>query len=317
METTTATPVTQDAGAAPVTQTTESVSTQETGTAGADTQNTQSSGVEGSENVADSTSQEGAQGATEGTDQKGKGAPRVSLEERVNQLVEKRVSAELQAALEKRKEADAAQTIPFKNYDRPRVEAELLAPLIDQIQLKYAEGKVIEARHLEKQRDAIIDELEKDEHLKAEWEQQQQVSQNQQQMFERLQSEINRDTDVLRDHYKIPQDVFEEGRKWFNDRLASDPILTRKYNQMVFLRGSMEAVEFAYNYTKENMGKETASAMQATEAAKSQIPPGKTSTVEPVTGARVAELLAIAQKSGKDEDYLAYVKAKNEAKTQT
>lgn len=312
-----ATPVVPDAGAAPVTTTTESGSTQDTGTAGADTLNTRTTEGGGSEQVADSTSQEGAQGVTEGAEPTSKGAPRLSLEERVNQLAEKKVAEKLQAELDKRQQAEAAKEIPFKNYNRAAVEAELLAPLSDRIALLNAEGRVIEARRLERQRDAIIDELEKDEQVKAEWEQKQQATQTQQQMFDRLQSEINTSTEVLRDHFKIPHDVFEEGRKWFNDKLVSDPILGRKYNEMVFVRGSMEAVEWAYNYTKENMGKETASAMQATEAAKNQIPPGKTSTVDPVAGAKVEELKAKALKSGKDEDFLAWKSAANAARTQT
>jgi hypothetical protein len=110
--------------------------------------------------------------------------------------------------------------------------------------------------------------LSENEKARAAFFQQQQEQQQQQQRTHALNVRLDEAAKVIQTDQKIPADVMESGRKWFQERRLADKVLDAKYRELAENRGAYHAVEFAVGYVKENMGKEAKSALAAQEEAK-------------------------------------------------
>jgi hypothetical protein len=308
---------TTEAGAAPVTTTAEAsgqVSTTTTdNTTGAEPGTVAAESQGGQEGQP--TTQEGAEGATEGsTASPDKGAHQKTLEERVQELAEKRITEEaqkLRMEFQQATQAKAAEKPNFYEIDFDKVNDHIRGTM-DQIEELKLEGKYLEAMELQDGLTGLRQELKANEQRKGEY---LQKTQAQQQNTEYEQA-YNKALDDAAAFY-FPKkgytpEVIEEGRKFFIGECQKDALLAAKYREVGHVQGPLAAMEFAESFIKQNMGKKEQELIDKKEAAKTTLPPGKTSTGEVIGNSKLAELREKAN-SGNASDLAAYMAEKNRA----
>lgn len=269
----------------------------------------------------DADQEEGAEAETaEKETEAPKGIKQKSLEERVTELADKRFAehqAKIENAAKERLEADQK---PF---------IELSAEQTDKLNENYVDavarkGDLLEAIRLGDRSPETIVELRKaekwiletetwyadNEAKKAEWTAKQGDTAKQQAESLERSTRLATTAEVFREAKSIPQDAWDEAARWFNEQLAADKVLSLKFADAYRLKGDVAAVEFAHDYCTEHMGKGAEDALKQKLEAKTKLAPGITGKGVTPEGPDLGKLLKTAQKSGTEEDYLAYVEAK-------
>lgn len=277
-------------------------------------------------------SQEPEDGSEE---QKKKGSHQTTLEERAEQLAEKKVQAALakfkeeQAEIEKRVneklEADKKPYVELSQTDVDRLNANYAAAYERKLELEELfrfesdpgekSKLLVDLRRTEKW---LVDtenwysanETKKAEYLKTK-EQIESDTAHAKEQAQRLETTA----EVFRTAHKIPEHVWEASSNWFAEQLKNDPVLQLKFKDAYRLQGDVAAVEFAHNYCQENMGKAAEKAKEQKTEAKNKLSPGITGHVT-VSNEVMDSLKALhskAKKSGSEEDFLAFQDAKRKA----
>lgn len=263
---------------------------------------------------------------TEGPN-KDKGAHQTTLEERAAQIAEKKAAEEIakfKAETEARLEAEKKPFVDLTPEQAERLNSDYLAASGRKIDLqeeyKLAETDADKARILTEIRkiDKWLGDTEnwyaQNEAKKAEWLKGQQQRETQQKESQERAHRLETTAEVFRESKGIPKEVWDTSSLWFAEQLKTDKLLGAKFADAYRLHGDVGAVEFAFNYCNEHMGKKEETAIKEKEEAKKKLSPGVTSVVQKVNAnPELKALLTKAQKSGSEEDYLAYVQAKRKA----
>lgn len=294
-ESTTNTAVTQDASA----DNSESLSTaakseQDTANADAASPESQSTAVEGVEDVEEeeenqTTDQESAEGDTEG--EKGH---KKTLNERVKELAAKEVAEALA------KERVEREAIEQQTKERLKAEektfVELSETQVIELNESYAAAisQVAELHELirlgDKSPETIVQlrKAEKwirdteawyadNETKKSEWEAKTAERTKAQTEIADRSKRLQTTSDVFRESKGIPQDVWDQGSKQFYEVLQADKVVAMEFAEAYRLKGDVGAVKFAYEWM-ESRGEEAKKANTSRDKAKDNSLGGKSQT---------------------------------------
>lgn len=288
-------------------------------------------GEEGLDTQSEEDASAAEQGAVdaENTDQKEdegkKGIKQKSLEERAAEIAEKKLAEVLTKREQEAQQRLEAEKKPFVELT-PEQTATLNTNYVEAVARKAeleelirigdrSQSTIIELRKVEK----WINDTEKwyadNEAKKVEWEAKQKESEQERTRLETEQREkavrLQTASDVFRESKGIPQDAWDQGSQWFFEQLNQDKVLALKFAD-AYRRGDVAAVEFAFDYFTEHMGKAEDAALEQKKEAKTKLAPAVTGSVVPEADMKqLKELHAKAQKSGSEEDYLAFTALKN------
>lgn len=301
------TATTTDTGADTQTQYADTAGNQDVAVAGADTP-VQSAEIEGGEGT---EGQEGNQ-ATEGMQ-----PHQVPLEQRVQQLVEKRL-AEMEAKLQQQQ---VQQPPPFAPEQQVMELQSLISnaimresELVQNIQYEenpHTKNELIgELRKLRKWLPSAEEALEKDIHARQTWQQKQQADQQNQQRVEHLNAQMMQTADFYRKEMNIPEPVWNAARDFFASERKNNPLLDQRFQQIWMRSGEIAALDFAREHCDKHMGKKQQQVIQQKEELKNLTPQGKTSTGA-LNTVDLDALRSKAQRSGLAEDLAAYSTAKS------
>lgn len=302
---------TQDAGTVPVTESAEIQGNQEINTTSGAAPETQSAETEGSQ----TTTQEGTEGAAGEESASNKGIRQTTLEERVQELAEKRITeveTRLNAKLEEVTRAKAEEKPNFYTIDLDKVN-DHIRNTMDQIEDLKLEGKFLEAMELQDGLGELRQELRSNEQRKAEWTQRTQANEQTEQANAQTNQAIARASELVAKEHNIAPEVWKKAEDFFTKERAEKPLIDAQYREKVFTQGPIAALLWAKEYVEKNMGKKEQAAIDQKEAAKTTLPPGKTSTGEVSGDANLAALKTRAQATGNAEDLSAYMAEKNKA----
>ncbi|KAB0668948.1 hypothetical protein F6V30_14010 [Oryzomonas sagensis] len=298
---------------------------------GADTQDDESNldADQDEEGDADETTDQEADQAAE--EEKKKGLVQTPLEERAAQIAEKKVAEALTKERERiesetraRLEAEQKPFVDLSPEQTTRINNDYLAACERREELRelfrLTEDPADKTQYLSELRrtEKWISDTEAwyadNEAKKAEWtKKQESVTALQRDNAERG-KRLEATAETFREAKGIPQDAWDESSKWFADQVKIDKLLGAKFADVYRLHGDVAAVEFAFNYCNEHMGKAAQEELDKKEQAKNKLSPG-VSAVPQKSGPNpeLKKLLAKAQQSGSEEDYLNYVNAARKA----
>ena len=195
--------------------------------------------------------------------------PEGRAQERIQQLAnEKREMANKLAALEAKVNQVVSAKDEIPSIDEGALNAHL-GTLRDQIDDLRLDGNHLKADLLERQRNKIIDEYET-------WQQQQTAKQSQnteQQHYRKALDDTLQAAAVYREHYNVPQPLWDEIGQWFSGELEKDKLLTQEFNDVMLRQGPVAAVRFAHDRAKpvfEQKAKQVAEDKKKREAAKTK-----------------------------------------------
>ena len=244
-----------------------------------------------------------------------KGAHQKTLEERVQELAEKRITeveAKLNAKLEEVTRATAEEKPNFYNIDIEKVNNHIRTTM-DKIEDLKLEGNYLEAMELQDGLNALRSEIKANEQRKVEWTEKQQSMQQSQAMAEQTNQMIAKASELVMKESNITPEAWKAAEEFFNKERADKPLVDAQYREKVLTQGPVSALLWAKEYVEKNMGKKEQEATEKKEAAKTTLPPGKTSTGEVPTNAALAALREKAAASGNASDLAAYMEEKAKA----
>lgn len=175
--------------------------------------------------------------------------------ERIQELANK--SRELEAKLAAQEAANRELAEKFeatrKAAQAPapideRALAEYLTEADNQVETFKYEGKVLEAKLLQRKIDKLLDDVEAHKAKVAEWEK---TSTSQQTTERQAQEALKALDDAARffaEQKKIPMDVMEKGAAQWAEMRRADPILDRQYAEVWQRQGEIAAISFAYEH---------------------------------------------------------------------
>ena len=218
------------------------------------------------------TSTQTDEGGGEQAEEEGAGEqtePEGRAQERIQQLAnEKREMANKLAALEAKVNQVVSARDEIPAIDEQALNAHL-GSLRDQIDDLRLDGNHIKADLLERQRNKIIDEYET-------WQQQQtarQSQQTEQQHYKKALDDTLAAANLYREHYNVPQPLWDEIGQWFSGELEKDKLLAQEFNDVMLRQGPVAAVRFAHDRAKpvfEQKAKQVAEDKKKREAAKTK-----------------------------------------------
>lgn len=299
---------TPEAGAEPEIQSAETVGNQGEEVSGTDTQ-TADADQQADQADTTSTGQEG-ENATEGKKQ----PHQTTLEERVQQLAEKRIAemeAKLNAKLEAVTQSKVEEKPNFIEIDYDKVN-EHFRDTLDKIEELKLDGKYLEAAELQEGLTDLRSQIRQNESAKAEFVKRMSERNQTEQHIAAVNQRIAEASELVRKENGLTPEVWKAGEEFFIAERQSKPLLDAQYREKVMLQGPVAALLWAKEYVEKNMGKKEQELIDRKEAAKTSLPPGKTSTVPPATGANLVALRDKAR-SGNAEDLAAYMAAKKAA----
>lgn len=302
----------QDAGAAPVTESAETQGNQGETISGADTQNTAT--AEGQTDQATETTNQEPIEVTEGTPAT-KGAHQKTLEERVQELAEKRITeveTRLTAKFEEVTRAKTEEKPNFYEIDLVKVNDHIRS-IMDQIEDMNLQGKYLEAMELQDGLNELRQSLRSNEQRKAEWAQRTQAQQQSERAIAQTNEAIVRASELVAKEHNISPEVWKAAEEYFIKERAEKPLLDAQYREKVFTQGPIATLLWAKEYVEKNMGKKEQEVIDKKEAAKTTLPPGKTSSGEISPNANLTALRSKAEASGNAEDLAAWMAEKSKA----
>lgn len=288
---------TESAGAATQTATAEGQSAEgtDTGTASGEVDTTASGAAESG--TEDTSKDRGAHQTTAAERQeqlKGEIHDLASTREKIKKEVLEEINATVRESVAKMQSPEK----PFQDLDMEKVNT-AFAAVFEKIEDLRMEGSYVEAAKLQRKLYAAIDELETNEQKRQEWEKQQQSGVEQQRFNQMINMSIAETEPLLKKQMGIPDEAWNEGKKFFEKVRQEDPLLDRKYRDLVMHQGPAFALEFAANYVKENMGKEAREEQERRDQAKAKLPPGP-SGAAPVETIGIERQLADARKKASE-----------------
>jgi hypothetical protein len=266
----------QDSGADTQVQVAESEANQAVEVAGAEPEESQTA-----EDGGDKGEQEEKEVTEEAVEEEksDKGEHQLTLEERVAQVVEKRM-ADLEAKFaeqQKQQEAEAPKHAPAEIVSQLQdmINGAILREqeILSDFQIEDdpgAKNKLAqELRQIRKWLPGAEEAIEQNEAMRTEWETKQAAQNQRQQQVQQVNTRIFSAVEMICEAEKIPADVKAEGEKFFKAARDKDPVLAAEYEDIIWGQGPVKAAKFAIDYVKQNMGKGAQADKVAKEKAKS------------------------------------------------
>ena len=205
-----------------------------------------------------------------------------TLEERAEEIADRKVQQRIAESEARRNENQAAQPdfVPV-DYDRYDTHIATLISTERQLQEELSLGAenpvtlVREIRKVQQERQSLENSFQANEVKRQEWENRNQMTQQQQQFFQQTQNEINREVAGVASSRNIAPEVVAASRQFIMDAFSKDKVLQSKFDNIVSHKtmyqgfsGVPAAVEWAISYANENMGKAAAAERQRRDAGK-------------------------------------------------
>lgn len=314
---------TQDAGAViPEQSSTAATGAEETTSAGTVSSESQPAAVEGATEDTGKATEEGGETTTQETATGGTEGYKLTLEERVAQLAERKAEEKIAELERKRQELEAAAKPPYAELDYAAInrdfnksyarEQEILNEIsLDPEQVDPALTQ--ELRQIRIWRQQVENEIASNEKAKADFIAKQQEKQRHDTFWKAQDVKIQDTMKVLQGQEKVPDDVVSAGRSKWQQMCKDDPLLQRRFDEGIYANRVTETVQWAWELVKAEMGKKEQELIKQKEAAKENLPPGKTATGDMPVNLELQKLKERAQQTGNTEDLAAYSAAKRAA----
>lgn len=234
------------------------------------------------EGVEQETEEDSSESDDVETDEGDKDDYKKNASDRIRDLVERSKKAEEELKqLKERFDAEQAKKAqeqkPYYELDMEKLEEDIdkMYSEIDDLKL---EGRTLEAAKIQRQIVKLLDAVEKNEAAKAEWEKKQQERDKEQDTQTKRLQEIEDAAAFYQKHYNIPDDVWTKSGEWLKVEFEKNPVLGKKFADMVDRQGAVASIEWAHQYVVEHMGKESKEAKAKKEDAKKKNIGGTTSS---------------------------------------
>jgi len=234
---------------------------------GADTQSDedgQDADLDDEGDADDSTSEESDE-SEEGKDtehDKNKAA-RKTKEQRIDELVEKKVTEKLAAM----NQSVQAEKPDFTVIDQEKVDA-YIAEVEGKIDDLRMEGKYSEARKLSRQLDQLDSDLEENEKRRLAYIERQSGKKSAADTEASIRKELDVAAELYRDEHKIDKPTWDRMGEWFESQIKASKLLVEEFNDVYAKHGKVAAIRFAHHYARDNMGKKTKQANETKEKSK-------------------------------------------------
>ena len=251
-----------------------------TGT-GADSPESQPAAVEGDAEVtaAETTSQEGTDEARPEGEKK---SHQKTLEERAEEIADRKIQQRLAEAEQRRREESASQPdyIPVDQAAYDNHIAHLIISernLHDELAMEPDNPTelVRQIRAIQQERQALESQFDANEKRRAAWEARNQQTREEQARQQQIQAEIDSAIKNIPQTHGLTPDVVDAGMRFITDAFAKDAKLEQRFNNIVSHKSMYQgfsgvdaAIEWAVSYAQDNMGK-------AAEAEKAKRESGK------------------------------------------
>jgi len=259
-------------------------------------------------------------------EEENKGIKQKSFEERLKEIEEKneaKIAEAIQKLQQQTTERVEAEKKPFVDLTAAQVDQlngnylDIIAHKADLEEAIRAGDRSMETVTALRAAEKFIHDTETwyadNEAKKAEWTEKQGQSAKLQAEAKERSDRLATAADVFREASNIPQDVWDQASVWFESQLKANKILGLEFADAYRLKGDMGAVKFAHDYCNEHMGKEAEAVLKQKQEAKTKLAPGVTGSNGKTAEAdmkTLRELHAKAQKSGTEEDFLAFTNLK-------
>jgi hypothetical protein len=117
-----------------------------------------------------------------------------------------------------------------------------------QIETLKAEGKILDAKLLQRKVDKLLDDVEAHRAKEAEWRKTATASELQQSQTATALKELDGAAEFFREAKHIPKDVWEKGADQWAELRKTDPLLDRQYAEVWQRQGPVAAINFAYDH---------------------------------------------------------------------
>lgn len=224
---------------------------------------------------------EGAEGATEE-----KKTHQKTLEERAEEIADRKIQQRIQEAEERRKSEVAATPdyvpVDYDAYDNHI--ARLIATerqIQDELTVDPENpAELVRAlRKIQQQRQSLEASFAENEKKRQAFEEKNKLTQQEQAAFQQKQMEIGKAVSMMSQSLGLASEVVDAGIKYIDATFATNPSLQQKFNSIVDHKtmyqgfsGPDAAVEWAFNYAKENMGKDAQADRERRETGKETNP---------------------------------------------
>lgn len=262
---------------------------------------------------------EGQEPGTEGEASPGEESKHKGSGDRIQELLSKvkeydQKTVALEEKLAKIEGRQVQQQPDFVNLDFDAINAHVGDALAEIDRLKM-EGRALEALELQDELNELRQNVKENERKKSAFMERQKALTTEKHQVEQLNQSLETAAKLVQKEFNIPENVMEEGRKFFTIARQQHPLVDAQYREIALLRGPVAAMLFARDYIQQEMGKVQQQALKHKETAKQTLPPGKTGTQTDATQKSLNTIRAKAEKSGDDQDWADYFAAKREARS--
>ena len=139
-----------------------------------------------------------------------------------------------------------------------RALAEYLTEAETQIETLKYEGKVLEAKLLQRKVDKLLDDVEAHKQRVTEWEKTATVQQTTERQAQEALKALDDAARFFAEHKKIPAEVMEKGAAQWAEMRRADPLLDRQYAEIWQRQGEIAAISFAYEHVTKAQEAESA-----------------------------------------------------------
>lgn len=129
-----------------------------------------------------------------------------------------------------------------------RALADYLTDAETQIETLKYEGKVLEAKLLQRKVDKLLDDVEAHKQRVTEWEKTATVQQTTERQAQEALKALDDAARFFAEHKKIPAEVMEKGAAQWAEMRRADPLLDRQYAEVWQRQGEIAAIQFAYEH---------------------------------------------------------------------
>jgi hypothetical protein len=206
-------------------------------------------------------------------------------DDRIQHLANK--TRELEERLVRQQEEREAQQPQYANDEQIRdvkrqmaLAVNKVAELQEEIRLDpdNASEAAMELVDLQNRMNSAYQWMQDQGRKKVEFETSRKMAQENTQRSTMLNQQLNSAAELVRLDRNVTPEVWNKAAGWFMEQREAKPLLEAKYQEIITKQGPVAAVEWAESYVRTNMGLQFQQATQQKEAAKNNIPAGKSGT---------------------------------------
>jgi CRISPR/Cas system CMR subunit Cmr4 (Cas7 group RAMP superfamily) len=207
-----------------------------------------------------------------------KGQKKLTAQERIQQEIARRKELEERIKeLEQGRGHEQEQRPPeppkYVEIDQQKFESHINSLYSDAEDLRL-EGRTLQALEKEEEARGLLRAYKENEKAKQqaqEFAERQRMTEQQRMAFAK---QVDETAELFRQRNNIPKEVWDQGAKWFDEQLRSDPVLGREFAYLLE-KNPVEGIRFANDYVNKNMGRSAEEAKKKRDSAKNTNPGGK------------------------------------------